>query len=303
MPNDHLINQEHSSHLKPDSQMSEDSAIQLVENELMRRLEALEPTRRQRIARKLLSAALGAIPWLGGFLAARIAYKEEGGQLEVNRLNKEWMAEHENRFLTLGEDLATLTARLETLGDSVAEQVESDAYLALVRKAFRVYDQADTSDKRKFVCRLLANAAATSLTEDDIIRLLLDWLEHFHEAHFMVIREIYQRPGATRGEMWSRIKGPMPREDSAEADLFKLLIRDLSTGGIIRQHRDKDYYGNFVKKQRPKGPRGSATATMKSAFDDEEEYELTELGRQFVHYVFTEIVQRLDSETRPDKTD
>jgi hypothetical protein len=279
--------------------MPDDSAIQLAENELMRQLEALEPTRRQRIARKLLSAALGAIPWLGGFLAARIAYNEEGGQLEVNRLNKEWMAEHEKRLQTLGEDLATLTARLETLGDSVAERVESVEYLALVRKAFRVYDQADTPDKRTFVCRLLANAAATSLTEDDIVRLFLDWLDSFHEAHFMVIREIYQRPGATRQDIWSRIRGPIPREDSAEADLFKLFIRDLSTGGIIRQHREKDYYGNFVKKQRPKKPPGAAAATLKSAFDDEEEYELTDLGRQFVHYVFTDIVQRLDSGVPP----
>ncbi len=34
---------------------------------------------------------------------------------------------------------------------------------------------------------------------------------------------------------------------------------------------------------------------MKSAFDDEEEYELTELGKQFVHYVFSDVVQKLDS--------
>ncbi len=279
--------------------MPEDSAIQIAENELMKQLEALEPTRRQRVARKLISAALSAIPWIGGFLAARIAYTEESGQLEVNRLNREWMAEHEKRLQTLGEDLAQLTARLETLGDSVVERVESDEYSTLVRKAFRVYDQADTPDKRTYVCRLLANAAATSLTEDDIVRLFLDWLDSFHEVHFMVIREVYQRPGSTRGDIWSRIRGAIPREDSAEADLFKLLIRDLSTGGIIRQHRETDYYGNFVKKQRPKKPLGSGSSTLKSAFDDEEEYELTSLGRQFVHYVFTDLVQRLDSGTPP----
>jgi hypothetical protein len=32
---------------------------------------------------------------------------------------------------------------------------------------------------------------------------------------------------------------------------------------------------------------------MKSAFDDEEAYELTELGKQFVHYVFSDIVKRI----------
>ena len=40
---------------------------------------------------------------------------------------------------------------------------------------------------------------------------------------------------------------------------------------------------------------------MKSAFDDEEPYELTELGKQFVHYVFAEVVKRID-EGRQDSS-
>ena len=32
---------------------------------------------------------------------------------------------------------------------------------------------------------------------------------------------------------------------------------------------------------------------MASAFDDEEEYELTELGKQLVHYTMNEIVPRI----------
>jgi hypothetical protein len=32
---------------------------------------------------------------------------------------------------------------------------------------------------------------------------------------------------------------------------------------------------------------------MKSAFDTDEPYELTELGRQFVHYAMTDVVPRL----------
>jgi hypothetical protein len=34
---------------------------------------------------------------------------------------------------------------------------------------------------------------------------------------------------------------------------------------------------------------------MKSAFDDQEPYVLTELGKQFVHYTMSDIVARLDS--------
>jgi len=34
---------------------------------------------------------------------------------------------------------------------------------------------------------------------------------------------------------------------------------------------------------------------MKSAFEDTEQYVLTELGSQFVHYTMTELVKRLDT--------
>jgi hypothetical protein len=41
---------------------------------------------------------------------------------------------------------------------------------------------------------------------------------------------------------------------------------------------------------------------MKSAFDDEEPYELTELGKQFVHYVFSDLVKRIEN-TTPGRSD
>ena len=35
---------------------------------------------------------------------------------------------------------------------------------------------------------------------------------------------------------------------------------------------------------------------MKSAFDDKEQYVLTELGKQFVHYTMDELVSRIGGE-------
>ena len=64
-------------------------------------------------------------------------------------------------------------------------------------------------------------------------------------------------------------------------------------GGVIRQHRETDYAGNFVKKQARSVPKGSGARTMASALDDSEEYELTDLGSQFVHYAMTEITARI----------
>jgi hypothetical protein len=122
--------------------------------------------------------------------------------------------------------------------------------------------------------------------------MFIQWINDYSELHFKVIRWIYKNPGCTRGHIWMGVHGAIVREDSAEADMFKLLIRDLSTGSVIRQHREKDYYGNFVKKTR-KSSGGQLSQTLKSAFDDEEEYELTELGKQFVRYTMDEVMPRI----------
>lgn len=71
-------------------------------------------------------------------------------------------------------------------------------------------------------------------------------------------------------------------------DLYKLLFRDLSTGGIIRQHREVDYCGRFIVKKEKRG-NSTGQITMKSAFDTTEQYELTELGQQFIHYAMTDL--------------
>jgi len=65
-----------------------------------------------------------------------------------------------------------------------------------------------------------------------------DWLDSYHEAHFAVIREIHKNQGPTRHDIWVAVYGDqLPREDSAKADLYRMLIRDLSRGGVIRQAR------------------------------------------------------------------
>lgn len=93
--------------------------------------------------------------------------------------------------------------------------------------------------------------------------------------------------------IWENVHATTVREDSAEADLFKLLVRGLSTGSVIRQHRDTTANGHFVKKTPIRTPKGYGSRVMKSAFDDIEQYELPELGRQFVHYTMNGVVPRI----------
>jgi hypothetical protein len=242
----------------------------------------------KRISRFVLSA-LSSIPWVGGFLAASAALYAEIEQSKVNEIQKLWLQEHQTKIDMLGQAIYGIISRLEKFDSKVHERMESIEYQDLVKKGFRVWDNSDTDDKRELIRNLLANSCASFLCTDDVIRLFIDWIGLYHESHFHVIREIYNSNGITRGQIWNKIKGTKPREDSAEADLYKMLIRDLSMGGVIRQYRATDYYGNFVKKTSHK----SNSSIMKSAFDNEEAYELTELGKQFVHYTMTDVAPQI----------
>jgi hypothetical protein len=253
----------------------------------------LEPSRRERILRAVLMAALGSIPWVGGFIAALANVKSEEGQATTDYLQRQWLEEHAKKIKELAETLGEMLQRLESFGDEVKARLESEEYLRLIRKGFRQWDQADSEEKKKLIANLLTNAGATNITTDDVIRLFMDWIDTYHEVHFAVISEVYRHPGITRAGIWRNVKGQFPREDSAEADLFKMLVRDLSMGGVIRQHRDTTYDGQFIAKKSAKGSRSSGL--MKSAFDNEEGYELTEIGRQFVHYTMQELVPRVEN--------
>lgn len=258
-----------------------------------RLIEELTGRKGSKYARFIVSAALGSFPWIGGVISAAVALQAEGGAEKLTELQKLWLKEHEAKIRRLGEALGQILDRLDSLGDEIEQRIRSEAYLDLIRQGFRSWDRADTEEKREFIRKLLTNAGGTQLCSDDLVRLFIAWIDQYHEAHFKVIREIYGDPGVTRGRIWESIYGPQPREDSAEADLFKLLIRDLSTGSVIRQERATDDYGRFIAKKRKSAGRVQTKSVMKSAFDDEDPYVLTELGQQFVHYTMDDIVPRI----------
>jgi len=323
---------------------SNQTNLRLAEQQIIERLHALEPTRRRRILRNLITTALGSIPWVGTLVTAVLASRDESTQSKIDSLQFQWLQEHSRRMEKLACDLAALTARLDQalktggedqrpktkdqglevrtaecpgprakgkvkitvggqrseavdgLDERIAERLESESYLALVRKAFRLWDQSDTDLKRQYIGKLLVNAAATKLCDDDMVRLFLDWLDSYHESHFKVVREIFQNPGSTRFKIWERLHGEFPPDNSSEADLFRMLVGDLSQGRIIRQQRTVNDQGQFLKKSRgrhrssrtqPAQPTNGDGSVIVSAFDDTEPYELTELGKQFVRYVFS----------------
>jgi len=247
------------------------------------------------VARVALAFLGGLVPGLGGPLGAAAAAWSEAESETFKRILNAWLKLQEDEIREIGVTLAEVLGRLDTNDERLQERIESPEYLRLVKKCFRDWSAAESEAKRRLVRNLLVSAASTQLTSDDVVSLFIEWIGKYSEPHFAVIREVYKNEGISRGEIWENIHGEVPRDDSAEADLFRLLIHDLNTGRVIRQYREVDFDGNFLKAPRSSGSRSSGT--MVSAFDLEKPYVLTELGRQFVHYTMTEIVAKIENKS------
>ncbi len=255
-------------------------AVEKVKAELSKIDQKGKNTRKGR----LVVASLGSIPWIGGAIAASSAMHAEKEQGKINNLQNIWLEEHHKKIEELYFTVHQIYEKLDAAGEEVHKRMQSEAYLTLVRKGFKEWDYAETFEKKECIRKLLTNACAENFLADGLIQLFIDWIRTYHETHFLVIKEIYKSPGTTRKQIWNALNGNNAREDSIEADLYKLLIRDLSTGGIIRQHRATTNDGTFLKTTK----KSSKSSTLTSAFDNTKQYDLTELGKKFVQFTMQE---------------
>lgn len=252
---------------------------------------------------RFVMAVLGVLPWFGPLLAAGSAAYGEKKQEVHNLLLTRWMQEHEQRLQNLQTGLATIINRVKSLGEDAEKKLNEEGFLKLARRAYRAWDKAQSSEKRKLFERLLINAAGTHLCSKDMVRLFIDWIDRYDETHFRIIAAIHTcgDGNLTRLGIWLRTSGEeVPREDSSQADLYRLLIHDLSVGHVIRIERAIAPDGNRIR-QKPSGKRKRGVAAnqfLQSSFEDKKRYELTQLGKEFVHYVLNDAVPRLTETSR-----
>lgn len=249
-----------------------------------------------KVIRGALQVVGGIVPFAGGLFSAAAGAWSENEQDKVNKFFRQWIKMLEDEIREKEQTIMEIMIRLDIHDEEINKRLESKEYQSLIKKTFREWSGAESEDKRIYIRNILANAAATNIASDEVVRLFIDWLKTYSELHFKVIAKIYQRGsgGASRGDVWGDLGKDIVPENSAEADLFKLLFRDLSTGGVIRQHRDVDYYGNFVAKTPQKRTKGMSGGPLTSAFDNEDSYELTELGKQFVHYAMNDLPLKIE---------
>lgn len=249
-----------------------------------------------KVIRGALQVIGGAVPFAGGLLSAAAGAWSENEQERVNKFFRHWIKMLEDEIKEKERTILEIMARLDIHDEEIAKRLESKEYQSLLRKTFREWSGAESEEKRSYIRNILANAAASNVTSDDVVRLFIDWLKTYSEMHFHVIAAVYNSNGISRGAIWKKIGKGSVREDSPEAGLYRLLIRDLNMGGIIRQHREKDASGTFYGKtpqKRTTSPR-TGPKPMESAFDEEDSYELSELGQQFVHYAMTDLPLKIE---------
>ncbi|MBL6445322.1 hypothetical protein JMN32_03320 [Fulvivirga sp. 29W222] len=266
---------------------SETLAFDSIE-ELKSKLAKINDHEKKARLTRFIVSALSNIPWIGGFIGAGSAFHAEREQGRINDLQRLWMEEHQRKIEELAHVIFRILDKIENAGSEAQERIASEEYQGLVRKGFKEWNDAETTEKKECIRRLLTNASTSTLSTDDMVRLFIDWIKTYHETHFMVIREIYKHESITRKQIWNNISTIEPAEDSTEADLYKLLIRDLSTGGIIRQVKRSTH--PETSEPASKQPKNGK---YKSAFDDMEQYELTALGQCFVRYTMEEDTSRL----------
>lgn len=255
-----------------------------------------EPSKLAKAGQFGLEVGGGLIPFAGGVLSAAASAWSGSDQERINDFFTHWIQMLRDEIVEKEQTIFEIAQRLDLQDEQIAARMDSKAYQSLLKKAFREWSAAESESKREYVRNILSNAAATSLVSDDVVKMFLDWLKTYSEFHFQVISAVYNTSGIARGAIWRKLGRQPVREDSADADLYKLLIRDLSMGGIIRQHVERDpYTGAAVRQATTRRPKGSGPKPPVSAFDDSESYELTELGQQFVHYAMSDLPIRIEA--------
>lgn len=156
---------------------------------------------------KSAKIARGALQAVGGVLSVIAGAWSEGDQEKVNRFFEHWVRMLYDELKEKQETIIEIMimARLDLQAEVISQRVESKGYQALVKKTFREWSGAESDQNRVYIRNILSNAAASSVSSEDVVRMYIDWINQYFELHFQVIGGIYNAGGITRGEIWKKL--------------------------------------------------------------------------------------------------
>src|SRR5690242_12497479 len=99
----------------------QETAVQTLRAELVQDGGA----RWRRILEKFVMAAIGSIPWVGGFLAAAASIPGDEAEVRKDHLRSQWLDEHQRKLDQLRATLDEVSDRFEKLGPAIEERVQS----------------------------------------------------------------------------------------------------------------------------------------------------------------------------------
>ena len=279
-----------------DSQEESDSDIIVLSGEEQFALEKITGTKWTKYG-PVAMAALSALPWVGTLFSVAGTVVAGKTQDQINQAMFLWVQEHEGKFKEVAATLEEIFTRFDSFGEYIDARIKSEEYKSLVRKTFSEWDHAETVQKREMLRKLISNAGGTAMVSDDKVRMFLHWIDKYDELHFKVMATIHnatnqgQSGGISRHDIWLSIYGgEIPRDDSSEANLYRLLISDLGTGEVISQFKESDNMGRIKIKERGSS---STPGYLKSPFDAADPYVLTPLGDEFVRYTMEDLALQL----------
>ncbi len=240
-----------------------------------------------------IQALAGVMPVVGGAIGAVASKMSDDEQAKANSLLAIWLKRLEGDLRQMGFTMAEVLKSVDMNDERIQARLESPEYMSLVDKAFRNWDSSQSESKRQMIRNLLANATGDNITGDDVIAMFITWIDTYTETHFKAIAAVHKNPRITKMGIWKEIDGRSVRDDSAEADLFKFIMHQLSTGYVVRIERQSNAAGQMLKATRRPPIRSDV---LKTPFDDTDPMELTPLGRQFVHYTLNELVPKLEAQ-------
>lgn len=128
-----------------------------------------------KVIRGALQVASGAVPLVGGILSALAGAWSEREQAKVNRFFEQWVRMLEDKIREKEATFVEVMSRLDLQDEKIAARVESKEFQSLVKKTFRDWAGVESEEKRVLIRNILANAAASTVSSDDVVRMFIDW--------------------------------------------------------------------------------------------------------------------------------